>query len=66
MTDEYVKVQLSCHPSQIISQHNLYVQVPAADRSKARVYDRSPAENVGSNPAVGMDVCLLWLLCVVR
>jgi hypothetical protein len=21
---------------------------------------------VGSNPAYGMDVCLLWVLCVVR
>jgi hypothetical protein len=27
---------------------------------------RSPAEIVGSNPAEGMDVCLLWVLCVVR
>jgi len=28
--------------------------------------DRSPAEIVGSNPTGGMDVCLLWVLCVVR
>jgi len=27
---------------------------------------RSPAEIVGSNPTRGMDVCLLWVLCVVR
>ena len=27
---------------------------------------RSPAEIVGSNPTGGMDVCLLWVLCVVR
>ena len=26
----------------------------------------SPAEIVGSNPAGGMDVCLLWVLRVVR
>ena len=39
---------------------------PAAARSKAYVCGRSPAEIVGSNPAGGMDVCLLWVLCVVR
>ena len=33
--------------------------VPAAARSKAYVYGRSPAEIVGSNPTGGMDVCLL-------
>ena len=27
---------------------------------------RSPAEIVGSNPTGGMDICLLWVLCVVR
>jgi hypothetical protein len=34
-----------------------------AARSKASVYGRSPAAIVGSNPAGGMDVCVL---CVVR
>jgi len=33
--------------------------VPVAARSKAYVFGRSPAENVGSNPTGGMDVCLL-------
>ena len=32
--------------------------VPVASRSKAWVYDRSSAENVGSNPTGGMDVCV--------
>jgi len=27
---------------------------------------RSLAEIVGSKPTAGMDVCLLWVLCVVR
>ena len=27
---------------------------------------RSPAEIVGSNPTGGMDICLLWVSCVVR
>ena len=27
---------------------------------------RSPAEIVGSSPTGDMDVCLLWMLCVVR
>jgi len=30
------------------------------------LYGRSPSEIVGSNPTGGMDVCLLWVLCVVR
>jgi len=33
---------------------------------KAQVYGRWPGEIVGSNPTGGMDVCLLWVLCVVR
>jgi len=40
--------------------------VPVAARSKAWVCGRSPAEIMGSNPTGGMDVCLLWVLCVVR
>ena len=40
--------------------------VPVAARSKAKVCGRSPAEIVGSNPTVGMDICLLWVSCVVR
>ena len=39
--------------------------VPVAARSKAWVCGHSLAGIVGSNPAVGMDVCLLRLLCVV-
>ena len=40
--------------------------IPVAARSKACVRGRSIAGNVGSNPAGGMDVFLLWVLCVVR
>jgi hypothetical protein len=40
--------------------------VPFAARSKALVCGRSPAEIVSSNPTGGMDICLLWVLCVVR
>ena len=39
---------------------------PVAARSKAYVYGRSPAGIVGSNPTGGMDVCLLWRLCVCQ
>jgi hypothetical protein len=37
-----------------------------AARCKAWVCGRSLAGIVGPNPAGGMDVCLLWMLCVVR
>jgi hypothetical protein len=39
---------------------------PVAAQSKVGVCGRSPAEIVGSNTAGGMDVCRLWVLCVVR
>ena len=35
------------------------VPISVAARSKAKVYGRSPARIVGSNPTWGMDVCLL-------
>jgi hypothetical protein len=37
-----------------------------AARSKAEVCGRTLAGIVGSNSTRGMDVCLLWVLCVVR
>jgi len=40
--------------------------IPVAERSKAWVCGRSLAGIVGSNTAGGMDVCLLWVLYVVR
>jgi len=41
------------------------VPIPVAARSKAWVWGRSPIEIVGSNPIGVMDVCLLWVLCVL-
>jgi hypothetical protein len=40
--------------------------IPAAARSTAWVCGRSLAGIGGSNPAWGMDVCLLRVLCVVQ
>jgi hypothetical protein len=36
-----------------------------AARSKLWIYGRSLAGIAGSNPARGMDICLLWVSCVV-
>ena len=36
-----------------------------AELSKARVYGRSLAGIAGSIPAEGMDVCPLWVVCVL-
>jgi len=35
-------------------------------RAKAKVFSSSVAGNMGSNPAEGIDVRLLWLLCVAK
>jgi hypothetical protein len=40
--------------------------VPVAARSKEWVYGRSIAGIAGSNPARGMDFCILWGLRFVR
>ena len=39
---------------------------PVAARSKAWICGRSLAGFAGSNPAGGAEVCVLWVLCVVR
>ena len=36
------------------------------DTHNRQACGRSPAEIVGSNPTGGMDICLLWVSCVVR
>jgi hypothetical protein len=55
------------------SSHDLFCsnnvclqQIPVTGRSKVWVCGRSFAGIAGSNPTAGMDVCLLWVLCVVR
>jgi hypothetical protein len=38
--------------------------IPVAEQSKARVYARCSLFAIaGSNPAEGMEVCILWVLC---
>ena len=37
-----------------------------AARSEAWVWGRLPAGIAGSKPGGNMEVCLLWMLCVVR
>ena len=43
----------------------MYKPVPVAARSKASVCDRSNAGITGSNPSGRMNICLLWVLCVL-
>jgi hypothetical protein len=43
-----------------------YFSIPVAARSKAWTSGRSVAWTVGLNTAGGMDICLLWVLCVDR
>ena len=56
--------------------HNWLIQItsflyhtlptPVAARSKAWVWGRSVSGIGISNPTGGMDICLLWVSCVVR
>ena len=46
--------------------NSLQVVIPVSAPSKAWVFGRSLAGVVGSNPAEGVDVSLLRVLCVVR
>jgi hypothetical protein len=50
------------------TEHCVFIWLTGHSRSqsKAWVCDRSLAVTVGSNPAGDMNVCLLWMLCVVR
>jgi hypothetical protein len=43
----------------------VYTPIPVAVRSKTWVYGRSLAGIVGSNPAVGMDVCVVFVVRTV-
>ena len=51
--------------NQYYKDYDLFSLVPIAARSEAWVCGSSLAGIVGSNPAGGMDVCLLWVLCCV-
>ena len=43
----------------VVSKYSCILTVSVAARSKAYVCGRSPAEILSSNPAEGMDICLL-------
>jgi hypothetical protein len=53
-------------PGLFILSPNLDRADPSGRRSNALVCDRSLAGISGSNLAEDMDICLLWVLCVVR
>jgi hypothetical protein len=50
------KAQLQKH---CITGCNVILSIPVAERSKTKVSGRSLAGIAGSNPAEGLDVCLL-------
>jgi len=47
------------------AHRNCRKPVPVAAQSKEWICGRSPAEIVGLNLTGGMDIRLLWVLCVV-
>ena len=48
------------------TRHSQQTNIHAHDLSRWAACGSSPAEIVGSNPTGGMDICLLWVSCVVR
>ena len=56
---------LDAGTGRILSAYVL-LPIPVTARSKTWFCDRSLSGNAGSNPAEGIDICLLWVLCVVR
>jgi len=46
--------------------YTLRSPIPVAVPCKEWVYGRSLAGTAGSNPTGGINICLLWVLCVVR
>ena len=57
---------ISLMSKQNLNRIHMKGPVPVAALSKVWVCGCLPAEIVGSNTTVGVDVCLLWVLCVVR
>jgi hypothetical protein len=66
MKETQVKDLLCKISFKISTINSKQVPILMAIRSKAWVYGRSLAGIVGSNPARGMNDCLLWVLRVVR
>jgi hypothetical protein len=66
-TNAGVVTQIRPRPllSTLLKRIIYYSPTPAPAQSKVWVCGRSLAGIVGSNPTGCMDVCLLWILCVV-
>ena len=45
----------------LLLENNVNLPIQVAARSKVWVCDPWLARNVGSSPAKGIDVCLLWV-----
>jgi hypothetical protein len=50
----------------IIKTTTVNKPIPVAKQSLVSLFGRVLAGIVGLNPKGGMDVCLLWVLCVVK
>ena len=46
--------------------HNRQISMPPVGFEPMISAGERPAEIVGLNPTGGMDICLLWVSCVVR
>ena len=67
VASEYFRIRRHYKDKRVVCLGKELLQpIPVAVRSKELVYSRSLTGTVGSNPAEVMDVCLLWVLCVVR
>jgi len=66
MTTDTICFTLQVKCSFVLTFYINIKPIRVAARSKAWVCGGSLSGIAGSNPSGGMDVCLLWGLCVVR
>jgi hypothetical protein len=59
-------LKMADHFNGHILRYVLYMPIPVAALCKVLVCGHSLAGILGSKPAGGMDVCLLWVLCVIK
>jgi hypothetical protein len=62
---KYMHIFVRAHIQTCMRHNEVTEPIPVATQSKAWVWGRLVAGSADSNPAAGMDVCHLFIFCVV-